>query len=304
MIIRNIDSTEIDLLAKLAANQVSFKDMYLSWLNDGITKLEWCFIAEDNNEFVGRIIYGVFDDELEILDINIQHINNDDIGHELLYESLKKMRSKGFAKVGCNLYSDKDNFQKYVEMLINQGFVITQKKKSFVWERSSYQCTMQHNTEVGGGRLSFRSLRELGSYECYIDAIRQVTVGTLDKDDIECIKEYGDEQAAAKYFNQLKDIDFNNDWWKLAYSHDEFIGLVIPQRFNDTVGAINYIGVVPEKRGNGYVNDLLVEGVRILSENNIKKVIADIDEENYPLENALYKNGFKLDCSMLVLKLN
>jgi hypothetical protein len=39
----------------------------------------------------------------------------------------------------------------------------------------------------------------------YIDTIRQVTVRTLDKDDIECVRKYRAEQTAVKYFNRLKD---------------------------------------------------------------------------------------------------
>lgn len=70
------------------------------------------------------------------------------------------------------------------------------------------------------------------------------------------------------------------------------------------IGGINYIGVIPEKRGQGYINHLVIEGVKTLKDNNIKKVIADIDVKNYPLDKVLQKQGFKLDCTMLVLKLD
>jgi hypothetical protein len=50
--------------------------------------------------------------------------------------------------------------------------------------------------------------------------------------------------------------------------------------FGSKQAAINYIGIVPKKRGNGYVNYLIVAGIRILNENTIKKVIADIDVKN------------------------
>jgi len=49
------------------------------------------------------------------------------------------------------------------------------------------------------------------------------------------------------------------------------IGLIIPQCFNEKEGVINYIGVLPEYRGNGYGLNLLSEGTRILTENGIKK---------------------------------
>lgn len=295
MIIRNIDSTEIETFAQLIVSELSFKDTLLSWINDGITKLDWCFVIEDNNNFLGKIVYGVFDNELKILNINIKDYSEIVI-YELLQGSLNEMKLKGLTGVECHLYSDKKYFEKYVESFMKTGFKITQEKKSFIWEKGNIINRVSE-------RLVFKKLQEIDSND-YIDAIEKVTEATLDGDDLDCITEFGSKQAAINYFNLLKDIDFNKSWWKLAYTHNnELIGLVIPQKFNDDVGAINYIGVVPKKRGNGYVNDLIVEGIRILNENNIKKVIADIDVKNYPLEKSLTKEEFKLDCRMLVLKL-
>jgi ribosomal protein S18 acetylase RimI-like enzyme len=295
VIIRNIDSTELENFAQLIVSKVSFKDTLLSWIKDGITKLEWCFVIEDNNNFLGRIVYGVLNNELKILDINIRD-HSEIVIYNLLQNSLNEIKLKGFTEVDCHLYSDKKYFEKYVESFIKTGFKITQEKKSFIWEKGNIINRVSK-------RLVFKKLQEINSND-YIDAIEKVTEATLDGDDLECITKFGSKQAAINYFNSLKDIDFNKSWWELAYTHNnELIGLVIPQKFNDDIGAINYIGVVPEKRGNGYVSDLIVEGLRILNENNIKKVIADIDVKNYPLEKALNKEEFKLDCRMLVLKL-
>jgi hypothetical protein len=297
LIIRSIDSTEIESFAQLIVSKVSFKGSLLSWINDGITKLEWCFVIEDNEKFLGRIVYGVLDNGLKILNIDIKD-HSEIVIYKLLQSSLNEMKLKGLTGVECHLYSDKKYFEKYVEIFMKNGFNITQEKKSFIWEKAN-----TININRVSERLVFKKLQEVDSND-YIDAIEKVTEGTLDEDDLECITEFGSKQAAINYFNLLKDIDFNKSWWKLAYTHNnELIGLVIPQKFNEDVGAINYIGVVPKKRGNGYVNDLIVEGIRILNENNIKKIIADIDVKNYPLEKALNKEEFKLDCRMLVLKL-
>ncbi|WP_055669572.1 GNAT family N-acetyltransferase [Desnuesiella massiliensis] len=293
---RNINETEIETFANLKLSDKGFNETLLSWIGQGITKLEWCFVIEDKNDFQGNIAYGVFDNELVILDINIKEIS-EEVLEKLLRDSLKEMKSEGFKRVGCHIYSDKNAFEKYVQTFIKVGFDVTQEKKSFVWEKGNYINKISE-------KLFLKSLQEVNSEE-YINAIEQVTEGTLDSDDLECIGEFGSKQAAINYFNLLKDIHFDNNWWKLAYTRDdELIGLVVPQKLNDDVGAINYIGVVPAKRGRGYVKDLIIEGIRILNENGIKKVIADIDVKNYPLEKALIEEGFRMDCSMLVLKLD
>lgn len=293
---RNINESEIEAFANLKLSDKDFNETLLSWIEKRVTKLEWCFVIEDKNDFQGNIVYGVLDNELAILDINIKEIG-EEVLEELLRDSLKEMKTEGFKKVRCHIYSDKNAFEKYVQTFIKIGFNITQEKKSFVWEKGNYINKISEN-------LFLKSLQEVSS-EKYIDAIEQVTEGTLDSDDLECIRKFGSKQAAINYFDLLKDIHFNNNWWKLAYAcGDELIGLVVPQKFNDDIGAINYIGVVPTKRGRGYVKDLIIEGIRILDGNGIKKVIADIDVKNYPLEKALIEEGFKMDCSMLVLKLD
>lgn len=296
MRIRNINDNDIENLLQLGEWKKSFKDTLLSWMEDSITKLEWCFIAEDNNKFLGRVVYGVFDNNLEILDIGVKEANYK-ILFELLKYSLEEMKTKGFRKVEYHIYSDKDGFEEYVEILKRVGFNITQEKKSFTWESD-------RGVSNKSGRLTFKNLEEIGM-DSFIEAIEKVTYETLDRDDIECVKEFGNKQAAANYFNQLKDIDFNKEWWRLAYTYNnKLIGLIIPQKLNEDVGAINYIGVIPKERGKGYVRDLIIEGVTVLKENNIKKVIADIDTENHPMDSALSNEGFKMDCKMLVLKLN
>lgn len=296
MILRNINKNEIDSVIKATTpEKSSFKDILESWINEGITKLEWCFVVEDHGNILGRLIYGVFDNSLKMLDIWMKNFN-DETKEKLLSDSLKIMKVKEFNNVECHLYSDKNNFQQYVKALTEVEFKVTQEKKSFVWEEEVINSL--------SGDLYFSTLEQVGSNE-YINAIEKVTAGTLDEDDLAWVKEFGSKEAAIKYFNLLKDIDYNEGWWKLAYNQEqELLGLVVPQRLTEGIGGINYIGVIPEKRGQGYINYLVIEGVKTLKDNNIKKVIADIDIKNYPLDRVLPKQGFKLDCTMLVLKLD
>jgi len=79
------------------------------------------------------------------------------------------------------------------------------------------------------------------------------------------------------------------------------IGLIIPQRLSEKVGAINYIGVLPEYRGHGYGLALLLEGTKILTESGIKKIYADIDIANKPLSSALEKLGYVFKMEEVVL---
>ena len=61
---------------------------------------------------------------------------------------------------------------------------------------------------------------------------------------------HGKEKHARNHFNDLKSIDFSPENWFIAYKNNNIIGLVIPQKFNNEVGSINYIGVIPDERGH------------------------------------------------------
>lgn len=175
MILRNINKNEIDSVIKATTpEKSSFKDILESWINEGITRLEWCFVVEDHGNILGRLIYGVFDNSLKMLDIWMKNFN-DETKEKLLSDSLKIMKVKGFNNVECHLYSDKNNFQQYVKALTSVEFKVTQEKKSFVWEEGIINSL--------SGDLYFSTLEQIGSNE-FINAIEKVTVGTLDEDDL------------------------------------------------------------------------------------------------------------------------
>ncbi|MGG7163606.1 GNAT family N-acetyltransferase [Clostridium ihumii] len=297
MRIRSINIDEVDKYSKISmVDSEAFKDSLLLDINDDIVKLKWCYVLEDEGKFIGRIVGGSFDDNFQILRINIYE-RRDDIREKFLKYVIDDVKSQGYDSVEAHLYSDNVQFKNYKNMFLNVGFKITQEKYSYLWDKSN----IREVKSLSKG-LNFKTLKEVGEKE-YVKAIEAVTENTLDRDDIENVKTLGKEAAAQRYFNELKEIDFNEEWWKLAYKNEKLVGLIIPQKFNDKYGAINYIGVVKNERGKGYVDDLLTMGSKTLSEAGIQKIIGDIDVNNFPMENSLKRQGYKLSCNMRVLKL-
>lgn len=102
----------------------------------------------------------------------------------------------------------------------------------------------------------FRSLDQVGD-DAFIEAIAQVSLQSLDRSILQNQAKLGDKQNALEQFNMLKAFKYQPTWWQLAYNFEEtLIGLIMPTE-NDGGVTIGYIGVVPEHRGKGYVNDLL-----------------------------------------------
>jgi RimJ/RimL family protein N-acetyltransferase len=87
-------------------------------------------------------------------------------------------------------------------------------------------------------------------------------------------------------------MEYDPAWWQLAFTADhDLVGLVMPAR-NPTSGTIGYLGVVPEHRGHGYVNDLLGQGTAILHAAGVESIRADVDVANLPMASACRRAGY------------
>jgi RimJ/RimL family protein N-acetyltransferase len=117
--------------------------------------------------------------------------------------------------------------------------------------------------------------------------------GTLDahsRDDL--TRMTPSEAAAQQYDEELAGYKSPRDWWRIAaLSSGAPVGFVIPAR-NDYNAIIAYIGVLPEHRGHGYIDDILAEGTRILAEQNVPRIRAATDLANVPMANAFTRAGY------------
>jgi RimJ/RimL family protein N-acetyltransferase len=71
----------------------------------------------------------------------------------------------------------------------------------------------------------------------------------------------------------------------------ESVGLVFPAS-NDYGAIIAYLGVLPAHRGNGYIDEILAEGTRILAGQNVPRIRATTDLGNVPMAEAFARGGW------------
>lgn len=301
MKVYSITEKEMNKFTSFSQDSTNFGKTVKSLWDDGLSLPEWCFVIEEEGKTVGRIGYWAPPDNKK--DIHIfglllpwESKNAQSIGQELLNKSLQEVKMQGAKSVDCQVHSsDGKSFFMSKQIYEAIGMEQIQSKKSFIISDRLYE--FKNET-----RLFYKSLREVGE-KFFIETILEVTKATLDQEDELSVLNSGAEEAAKDYFNILKSIDYSIDNWFIGYKNNKCIGLIIPQKLKDNVGAINYIGVIPEERGNGYVADLLNKGVKNLFSRDIDKIIADIDDLNFPMENALLKAGFKEEKKILVYRL-
>ncbi|WP_431916469.1 GNAT family N-acetyltransferase [Nonomuraea jabiensis] len=134
--------------------------------------------------------------------------------------------------------------------------------KVFV-ERLRYRWTADTPLPAPRGRLAFRPVRD---DEEAIVLLTGILSGTLDAHsqagvDRSSIEDY----ARVQYHDELLSYPSPREWWRVGVRRDgEPVGMDVPaQSPNGFV--IAYLGVTHGHRGQGFVNDLLGEGTRLLA---------------------------------------
>lgn len=142
-------------------------------------------------------------------------------------------------------------------------------------------------------RLRFRPIEDPDEL---INMMAKVLDGTLDahsRRDLEAAT--AAEVAESQYHGDFLGDPKPREWWRVAtLPTGERVGFVIPAR-NAYNAIISYIGVVPEHRGNGYIDDILAEGTRVAATANPPRIRAATDVGNVPMAKAFARNGYRVD---------
>lgn len=153
----------------------------------------------------------------------------------------------------------------------------------FAWHRAA-------GVPSPSARLEFRHDAD---DEVFADLFRRTLTGTLDTTTRRAADAAGDDaQARADVAFYRDRMRGERDWWLVACHQGEPVGFGIPSR-NTDVPVVGYIGVLPEHRGHGYIDDILAETTRVLADKAGAAVIhADTDVANRPMAAAFERAGY------------
>jgi GNAT superfamily N-acetyltransferase len=140
------------------------------------------------------------------------------------------------------------------------------------------------------GRLVFRPVRDTGEILALMTLVLDGTLDAHSRDDLSRMS--AREAAVRHYEDELAHYRSPREWWRVAALPDgEPVGFVTPAR-NDYNPIIGYLAVLPEHRGNGYIDEILAEGTRILSAQDVPRIRAATDLGNTPMANAFQRGGY------------
>ena len=304
MRIRPIREDELLLYAQIGTPQkeaeIFAQNLQAMW-SVGRSEAASCFVAEEQGQFVGRIVYrkpgsGTQPSRTRIiaaegwsLPWNGAYL---DIGSRLVEGSLEYLKTAGVATVTGKVISRWTQGEQIRAILQEAGLPLEQEKRAFV-------CNEPQKAVEVPRRLLFKSLLEVGE-NAFIEVIERALNGSLDQDDQERCAAEGRREIAEEYFHPDQEyFGYEPEWWTFAEDRNgNTVGFVQPAYFKDSdkgelkEGTVVYIGVVPEQRGHGYSVDLLLHATALLQREGVWRILCDTDAQNLPMIEAFQKVGY------------
>ncbi|WP_327284381.1 MULTISPECIES: GNAT family N-acetyltransferase [unclassified Streptomyces] len=165
-------------------------------------------------------------------------------------------------------------------------------------ERLRYEWTPAAGTVEPTGSLVFRE----GTDEEFLDAFARLSAGSLDVHTQTELRSMDAEQLAREDIEFYLDCPGERSWWRLAELPDGTLaGLAVPSAtpYHRNVG---YLGVVPEQRGRGLIDEVLAEITRFHAAAGAERITATTDTVNVPMAAAFDRAGYEVTEIRLVLE--
>jgi RimJ/RimL family protein N-acetyltransferase len=297
MQLRPIGPEELDRFAaagarpELAGEVRAYVDRMIA---AGAMRPEWCYLAEVAGTVVGRVAFWTLPTQAKPLDLVLfdapWSVPAPGVAGAILAEILSQARAFGAEKIGHVVDEPplppfwQEEPERRAACLARAGFVLLRETRRFSWDG-------QHVATSPPARLIFRPIEEVGE-KAFVETIAAVSAGSLDQRDQEDRARLGPDGAARDLFADLRGLDRETGWWELAYDGaGAVVGLVMPARI-PSGATIGYVGVVPARRGHGYVHDLLTRGMATLQTAGTTNIRADTDVRNAPMAAAFRRAGW------------
>ena len=265
----------------------------------GRRRPEWMWLALRGDHLLARLAWWgqVGDDAPSLLDIfDIDDSTADDgrvdVGVRLLQTAMAEVVPAGsrppeYIRFVPPDWRDRDATRRVVE---DRMVALERTGARLFVERLRFEWRPGTPLPQPGGRLVFRPVHDTEEVLALMTAVLDGTLDAHSRNDLTRMS--AREAAVRHYTDELAHYRSPQDWWRVATLPDgEPVGFVTPAR-NDYNHVIGYLAVLPEHRGNGYIDEILAEGTRILAAQDVPRIRAATDLGNTPMADAFRRVGY------------
>ncbi|MED7928153.1 GNAT family N-acetyltransferase [Nonomuraea sp. LP-02] len=267
-------------------------DRYLTELAENMYRPEWTWIAEDGDRVVGRALWWGPKDSahpvaLDCLDVDPAVGDRAAVAAELIRAALAGFpRPVQYAIKAAGGWRDDPATSSAVEWrraaARAAGLTLEVERLQFEWAPTD-------GSPTAAGALRFAE----ASDEEFLAVFARIAEGSLDAQTRASLATKGVDATARAEMDFYLGAPGKREWWRIACTHEgEVAGMAIPSATPYSVN-VGYLGVVPEFRGRGYVDELLAEITRIHVANGEARVTATTDVGNAPMAAAFLRAGYR-----------
>lgn len=298
MTIRNTVEADLDTILALIEQQKSVNtvtlDRYREYVASGYYRDDWTWVAEENDTIQALAIWwGGPEDDYPFSIDGLYYVGDGDpvpVWTELIKHTVASRPADAEPpEYHFFLDSDWQDQPDVVAALEPRVQAAAAVGLTAVTDRLRYEWKPAYGLPDRSTRLRF----EPADDEAFVDVFMRVSEGSLDAATAAEIARIGVEAAAREELELYKSMPGDRAWWRLAYDGDgELIGFTMPSA-NAGGPVVGYLGVVPEHRGHGLIDDLLAELTHMLAETGAEHIRADTDFGNVPMAKSFARQGYR-----------
>ncbi|MFD4947240.1 GNAT family N-acetyltransferase [Streptomyces sp. NPDC058239] len=289
---------EIDLFCRLS--YVLDHELTEDFVN-GCRRPEWAWVALDGDRLLARLAWwttpgGDVPLQFDFFDIDdtLPRADRDEIGLRLFETATATVFPAGakLPEYGRFVPPDWHEDPAAREVVESRTRVLESTGARLLVERLRLQWTPSSLLPESRGRLVFRPV---ANREDLLALMTPVMEGTLDAHgQADLASGLSPREAAEQHYDgEFAGFKSPHEWWRIAELPDGGgpVGFVVPAR-NSYHPIIAYIGVLPAHRGNGYIDEILAEGTRILAAEGVDRIRASTDLGNVPMAKSFARAGY------------
>jgi GNAT superfamily N-acetyltransferase len=295
--IRNTVEADLDTIHALIEQQTTVntvtRDRYREYVADGYYRHDWNWVVE-NGSIQALVIWWGAPDEAHPFSIDGLYYAGDDnpvpVWTALIQHAIQTRPADAEPpEYHFFLPNDWEEHEDVVAALEPRCQAAAAVGLTSITDRLRYEWKPAYGLPERSTRLRF----EPADDEAFVDVFMRVSEGSLDAGTAREIGRLGVEGAAREDVNVYKAMPGDRAWWRLAYdADDKLVGFAIPSA-NAGGPVVGYLGVVPERRGQGLIDDLLAEITHLLVETGAEQIRADTDFGNVPMAKAFARQGYR-----------
>lgn len=270
---------------------------YVDELGQGMYRPEWTWIAEEDDRVVARALWWGQASSTHPIALDCLHVDGSvadpsALATELLTAGLGAFASQGASRLplyNLTLRPDWRSDPAVAGALAWRRTAALAAGLTDEVERLRLEWRPEAGVPRSRGRLTFTEATD----EEFLEVFRRIAQGSLDGETRRNLATLGPEATAREEMDFYLGCPGEREWWRLARTPEgEIAGLAVPSAtpYNRNVG---YLGVVPEFRGHGYVDDVLAEITRVQADSGAELITATTDTGNAPMAAAFARAGYR-----------